>query len=112
MTSPNTTRFGIVVEKKANGIGEQSLLSNAYNLYPNPVFGSDKISIAPKRILASNNQTTFQVIDLTGKVIISGAHEFNLNNPLIIPTENLSAGVYQVQIINNQTISNLPFVKQ
>ena len=112
MTSPNTTRFGIVVEKKANGIGEQSLLSNAYNLYPNPVFGSDKISIAPKRILASNNQTTFQVIDLTGKVIISGAHEFNLNNPLIIPTENLSAGVYQVQIINSQTISNLPFVKQ
>jgi hypothetical protein len=112
MTAPNTTRFGIVVEKKANSLAEQTLLSNAYNLYPNPVSGSESISIAPKRMSAATNQTSYLVIDMAGKVIASGTHSFNAANALVIPTTDLAAGVYQVQIISNESISNLPFIKQ
>lgn len=112
MTAPNTTRFGIVVEQVANGIGEQVLLTNAYTLYPNPVAGAESISILPKRISATNTLSNYQVIDMTGKVVAEGTHTFNAASALVIPTANLAAGVYQVQITSNDGISNLPFIKQ
>lgn len=112
MTSHDTKRFGIVVEKKANGINEQSLLSNAFNLYPNPVSGNQSVSIMPKRLGASIEMLNYQVIDITGKVVYTGKHSFGSNQALTIPTTELAAGVYQVQLMGQEFMSNLSFIKQ
>ena len=81
---------------------DEHLLSNSLNLYPNPVrngqsvlsFDLDKAATAKVEVLNNLGQTIAQVYQ--GQ-LSSGVNKFEIN------TANLSAGVYFVNILLNDT---------
>lgn len=87
-----TTAF--VTAELCNSINE---LSNAgISLYPNPVMSFVTISIEHPEA------TQLVVYDVTGREVLNKA--LNGNQQLVISVAELPAGVYRVQVSNNETI--------
>jgi hypothetical protein len=73
------------------------------SIFPNPTV--DQLTISLTNV-AEN--TTFQIIDFTGKVVEQG----NINSMVkTIDTTNLAAGNYVVRVFGNTTNSSINFIK-
>jgi transforming growth factor-beta-induced protein len=73
------------------------------SIFPNPTVDQLTITLAN-----ATENTTFQIIDFTGKVVEQG----NMNSMIkTIDTSNLAAGNYMVRLLGNNTNTNINFIK-
>jgi uncharacterized surface protein with fasciclin (FAS1) repeats len=73
------------------------------SIFPNPTIDQLTITLAN-----ATENTTFQIIDFTGKVVEQG----NMNSMIkTIDTSNLAAGNYMVRLLGNNTNTNINFIK-
>ncbi|MFN8256947.1 MAG: PKD domain-containing protein [Bacteroidales bacterium] len=79
----------IVINFSTNGFG--NLNKNNFSLYPNPAGSSLSIK-------GLNEQTTIQIRDITGRILLKGKY----NPGSQIELENLSSGVYILEIENQK----------
>jgi len=82
------------------GINQITENLNRLNIYPNPNSGNFTIETN------SVSNQTMQVYDINGKLILSQ----NINGITTIDASNLSNGIYNVNIIDNASVSNKKMV--
>ncbi len=87
------------INVKLNGLGENGS-SDLFNVFPNPF--TTEIHIT------SVNSGNYQLMDVTGKVILTGIVDAGENR---IPTSELSEGVYQLMITSGSETSVVRLVK-
>ena len=91
----------IVTADIATGINEKGAIVN-YSLYPNPSTGEIILNIATQK----NQDITFNVIDLSGKIVYS--NQLNVNGELKkkFDFSYLSKGIYFMRIIADKEVFN------
>jgi hypothetical protein len=67
-----------------------------FNLYPNPVSAGDELTV----ILGADKKVTVSIdlMDLSGRSIVAFEDNFEQNDRLIIPTQNLGSGIYLLRV--------------
>jgi uncharacterized surface protein with fasciclin (FAS1) repeats len=73
------------------------------SIFPNPTV--DQLTISLTNV---TENTTFQIIDFTGKVVEQGSMNSMIKT---IDTSNLAAGNYVVRVLGNTTNSSINFIK-
>jgi phosphatidylserine/phosphatidylglycerophosphate/cardiolipin synthase-like enzyme len=76
-----------------------------FKLFPNPA-KEEVLILSGQEILEEMNVLVF---DINGKEVYQ--KQFEVDNQVLIPLQNLSTGTYFVKIIQNKTVSLLPFQK-
>lgn len=96
----NATRFNV---NKVLAVNE-SVFNKGFAIYPNPAKGEVNISLDKV-----NKGATYQIVDLSGKLIFNGSLE---NEKTQVNISNLKTGTYRVVISNNgETTSKNLIVK-
>jgi hypothetical protein len=85
---------------------EENATPNAIKIYPNPA--QDFVIITSNQLIKSN--TVVSVYDITGKLISEDVSESNNNFKLNVST--LNAGVYFIQVKNDDGIFTQKFIKK
>lgn len=80
----------------ATGINQIELHENAFNIYPNPA--NTKVTLAFSIAEASN--TSIRIIDIKGTTVFETESKEN-KGPIEISTGNFSAGIYIVEVKDN-----------
>lgn len=90
------------------GINEASANAAFVNLYPNPTSNEAIVNVA----LEKSEHVTIRVVDLLGKVVITGIEkELNGgNNEIRLNTSNLKNGVYFVQVTAGEKSNSIKMV--
>lgn len=104
LASDMQTGFYVFDVSKATGIngGIDKLETAALQLYPNPATSEINFINLP------DGNSTFKLIDYSGKVIQTGNISPNDNNVKLEATE--STGIYKFVILNNNKKQTIPFV--
>jgi photosystem II stability/assembly factor-like uncharacterized protein len=76
-------------------------------VYPNPA--KDRLNILGA---STANETTFRVIDMQGKVVLSTTAQTYSTYHQVLNVENLANGFYVLQVINDGKVSQHKFVKE
>lgn len=77
-------------------------------VYPNPVSGN---AVNVDILMPESGSLNLQVIDATGKIVISASHELSRgDNRLEIPVEKLTSGIYFLKVIGNNQSGIRKFV--
>jgi N-acetylneuraminic acid mutarotase len=81
----------------SNGIKENQLSDNEVNIFPNPMISSSTVNLDPELVNA-NEKMTVSIFDLQGKEL----RKFEMKNEskFIIEREDLSSGIYLVNIVS------------
>lgn len=78
-------------------------------LYPNPTFDNATLEVS----MSDRSKTTVSVYDMTGRKMWVAEQTFQVGmNKINIPTKNLPAGLYNVQIRTEQGQTSLKLTKQ
>lgn len=93
----------IAPAKIATGLNEQVIAGSKMEVYPNPA--KDIVNITME--LTRQNNVVYEVIDITGKRILSQSYAgISGKNTITIPTASLNVGMYFVSIrVNDQIIT-------
>lgn len=75
---------------------------DVFSIAPNPAKDNFKIIAGPS--IASGKAIRVNIIDYTGKVVIAQNAEFNGDKEINIQAENIPAGIYIVELANNETV--------
>jgi hypothetical protein len=97
-----TSNRAVLVEA-CTGIGSNNIAANKLMVYPNPNNGVFNVT------LANGINKSFDVIDVTGRVVLTGATS---NNQFEVNISNLSNGVYYVKVTSDKTVEVVKVVKQ
>ena len=92
----------IVTFQDCAGIEETQIFAN---IYPNPTSGLVNVELS---LILSNAK--IQLVDLQGKILFTNT-EFNGQN-LLLDLNSLSAGIYLLQIEQNNQISQFRLIKE
>jgi N-acetylneuraminic acid mutarotase len=76
---------------------------NSISIFPNPAYQNININFA------SNQKSSFKIINALGETIKSGVLSNNRNN--IIDISDFSNGIYSIVIFNYNSIQSKPFIK-
>jgi hypothetical protein len=87
------------------GVNESSVENSAFALHPNPA--SDHITISTS---ANNGSSTVLITDLSGKTVLS--YDTDQAGPFRINIQALQAGMYFMELRNEQGSANQKFIKQ
>ena len=91
-----------VLQGAATSIVVIPYAEDVFNIAPNPAKDNFKIIAGPS--IASGKAIRVNLIDYTGKVVLSKEASFNGGKAINIQTNNLPAGLYIVELANENTI--------
>ena len=86
-----------------DGLSVEKAIENVVEVYPNPA--NDILNIA----LENNNNTKINIIDITGKTVLT--QELKAQNN-IISVQNLESGLYFVEISTQNKTDRIKFIKK
>ena len=90
-------------------LGNEQLKPTTFQLFPNPA--SQFIHI--KKTLALSADASFQIVDLSGRIIETGSlNQLNVENVQTINIQNLNAGIYFVNLLDKGIVTSQKLIKQ
>ena len=92
------------IDMSSVGINDASAAHSMVSVYPNPA--TNNLSIKFEKAIKNSR---FEIIDITGKQVISGTLENKINN---IDVSSLASGLYLVKITDDATIYTTKFLKE
>lgn len=103
----NYKNMGIILNK-TTGIFNTTKNTIEVNIYPNPA----STTLTVEMISSENKLMTYQIIDLTGRIIKSQEQNVELGRNIIeINVDDIESGIYMIRLNdNNKTLSNSKFI--
>ena len=86
-------------DEHASFINEFSIKEKAFQIYPNPSYGSVWITLNTP----ANQTCQIELIDITGRCVFSTTRYFNSNTPEKFDLPELSKGIYLINVEGENT---------
>lgn len=90
-----------------NWVSIECGLVGEFNVFPNPSSGNFRITTT----LASSGETVYELLDYSGKVMLSGNADLKPGQPLDLNLQNFNAGVYFLHIGSGTHAKTMKLVK-
>lgn len=103
LTGCSNTATTQVIVANCTGVDEAGYSTNGIRVYPNPNSGS--FMIETSNVI----EKTIEVMDVTGRVVIS---EKSDSNRILMNISNLANGMYQVRIVSEKGVDMIKVIKQ
>ncbi len=101
-------RFELIFSKSATGLNnELSSSNNNFIVFPNPANNVLNLSLTTTR----EDNYNFAIYNQLGAEISNGNLDFNAKRTHVLNIENLSAGVYFIQVKNGKSSQTIKFIK-
>lgn len=105
--SKGSNRFELVFTRMANGVKTNMEEISAFSLYPNPA--NKEVSISLNRKL--EGVCSYVILNELGQEQMTGSLEFGAKGAQTIQVDQLSTGVYFVQLQMNNATQTIKFIK-
>ena len=103
LTGCSNTATTQIIVSNCTGLDEAGYSTNGIRVYPNPNSGSFMIETS------NVMEKTIEVMDVTGRVVIS---EKSDSNRILMNISNLANGMYQVRIVSEKGVDMIKVIKQ
>jgi hypothetical protein len=100
-------RFELIFSKTANGLNNEMTSNNNFIVFPNPASSVLNVSLTTSR----EDNYSFAIYNQLGAEISNGNLDFNAKRTHALNIENLSAGVYFIQVKNAKSAQTIRFIK-
>jgi hypothetical protein len=106
--STGENRFEFIFRKSATGLNnELSSNNNNFIVFPNPANNVLNLSLTTTK----EDNYTFTIFNQLGAMVNNGNLDFNAKRTHALNIENLSNGVYFIQVKNGKTAQTIKFIK-
>jgi len=82
--------------------------SDQFQLYPNPVLGEAQLNVLPG---LNGTEFNLRILDITGRTLYNRSASLTSGQTIVFPTATINPGTYYLQVIGEDAIHVLPFVK-
>jgi hypothetical protein len=100
-------RFELIFSKSATGINNELSSSNNFIVFPNPANNVLNLSLTTTK----EDNYSFTIFNQLGAMVNNGNLDFNSKRTHALNIENLSNGVYFIQVKNGKTSQTIKFIK-
>jgi autotransporter-associated beta strand protein len=100
-------RFELIFSKSATGLNNELSSSNNFIVFPNPANNVLNLSLTTTK----EDNYNFTIYNQLGAEVNAGSLDFNAKRTHALNIENLSSGVYFIQVKNGKTSQTIKFIK-
>jgi hypothetical protein len=100
-------RFELIFSKTANGLNNEMTSNNNFIVFPNPASSVLNVSLTTSR----EDNYSYTNFNQLGAEVSNGQLDFNTKRTHALNIENVSAGVYFIQVKNGKTAQTIKFIK-
>jgi hypothetical protein len=100
-------RFELIFSKSATGLNNELISSNNFIVFPNPANNVLNLSLTTTK----EDNYNFTIYNQLGAEVNAGNLDFNSKRTHALNIENLSNGVYFIQVKNGKTAQTIKFIK-
>jgi hypothetical protein len=105
--STGENRFEFIFRKSATGLNAELSSSNNFIVFPNPANNVLNLSLTTTK----EDNYNFTIYNQLGAEVNAGNLDFNSKRTHALNIENLSNGVYFIQVKNGKTAQTIKFIK-
>jgi hypothetical protein len=105
--SQGENRFELIFSKSATGLNAELSSSNNFIVFPNPANNVLNLSLTTTK----EDNYNFTIYNQLGAEVNAGNLDFNAKRTHALNIENLSNGVYFIQVKNGKTAQTIKFIK-
>jgi hypothetical protein len=105
--STGENRFEFIFRKSATGLNAELSSSNNFIVFPNPANNVLNLSLTTTK----EDNYNFTIYNQLGAEVNAGNLDFNAKRTHALNIENLSNGVYFIQVKNGKTAQTIKFIK-
>jgi hypothetical protein len=100
-------RFELIFSKSATGLNNELISNNNFIVFPNPANNVLNLSLTTSK----EDNYSYTIFNQLGAEVGNGQLDFNSKRTHALNIEDLSAGVYFIQVKNGKTAQTIKFIK-
>ena len=100
-------RFELIFSQAAAGLNTELSSNNNFMVFPNPANDILNLSLTSTQ----EDNYSFSILNQLGETISNGQLDFNSKRTHALNIENLSNGVYFIQVKNAKSAQTIKFIK-